>query len=709
MQQRARTIRLVRVAMAASLVLPCLIFAVASWRSYQSAHVLADERLIRSLDVQREQALKAFQLVDLALNTASDLTARLSDSDIRADAAHLHLQLKKIIDNVPVVQSLWIYGPDGRGLVTSWVHPPPDQSFADRDFFAAHTDRDPGTYYGQVYASVLGAESFFTVSRRLTREGRFVGVLAASVLPSNFFRFFSTLADTEGLQYALLRNDGTFLVRFPAAPAGAPDVLGPSTGFRRTIAAQPQGGLYVTSSPVDGIERRFAVRRFADTPLYLSAGITTAAIRAEWMSAMGAHLIFGIPATLLLFVTLVAVLRRTQSLYDEIDRRALAEESLRQSQRLDAIGRLTGGVAHDFNNLLMIIIGNLETAQRTLEQWSEGAQLRLARRVENAMHGAKRAATLTKRLLAFARQAPLDPTALDVNRLLYGVSDFLKRALGEHISLEVVGGAGVWPVEVDPAELETAILNLAVNARDAMREGGKLTVETGNSYLDQDYCRQHPDLRPGQYVLIAVTDTGSGMTRDVMDRAFEPFFTTKQSGEGTGLGLSQVYGFVKQSGGHVRIYSELGEGTTVKIYLPRFVGALPSPEPARSEASRGRAGECILVVEDDADVRAYVVETLTALGYDVLQAAGAEEALKIVEERDTIALLLTDVVMPGLNGRKLADAARDRRPGLKVVYMTGYSRNAIVHQGRLDPDVELLQKPVASDDLAAMVRKVLDA
>jgi signal transduction histidine kinase/CheY-like chemotaxis protein len=423
---------------------------------------------------------------------------------------------------------------------------------------------------------------------------------------------------------------------------------------------------------------------------------------------MAMHLIFGIPATLFLFVTLLAVLRRTRRLYAETDQRLAAEETLRQSQKLDAIGHLTGGVAHDFNNLLTIIIGNLEAAQRQVASLTDAVHLTLAQRIGNAMHGAERAATLTKRLLAFARQQPLNPAAIDVNRLLNGLADFLRRALGEDVSLEIVGAGGVWPVEADAAELEAAILNLAVNARDAMPDGGKLTIETANAYLDDGYCRQYPDVHPGQYVQVSVTDTGAGMTKAISERAFEPFFTTKHAGQGTGLGLSQVYGFVKQSGGHVKIYSEVGEGSTIKMYLPRFAGQASPSAGSESEPRRGHAGERILVVEDDADVRAYVVETLRALGYDVFEAAGGEQALALMDRQQNISLLLTDVVMPGQNGRKLAEAARVLQASLKVLYMTGYSRNAIVHQGRLDPGVELLQKPLTSEQLAATVRKVLD-
>jgi two-component system, NtrC family, sensor kinase len=708
MQARTLTIRLVRLAMAASLLAPTLLFAFAAWNSYRNLAALTDERLARSLDVEQEEAQRTFQLVDLALNSVKDLVADMSTDDIRRDQKRLHLLLQKLDAQIPLIQSIWIYDKDGRPLVSSWMEPAPDESFIDRDFIRAHLGSDNGTFYGQVYESRFGAQPFFTVSQRLVRDGVFVGVLEISVLPSNFFHFFATLAYAEGQQFSLIRNDGLFLARYPIAPPGAPTRLDENSGFRRTIARTPAGGLYTTLSPIDHIERRFAARRLGGTPLYVTTGFSTSVMRSEWLWGMATHLIYGVPVTLFLFFSLFAVLLRTRRLYAEINRRAAAEEALRQSQKLDAIGHLTGGVAHDFNNLLTIIIGNLEAAQRQLESWTDGAQIKLSRRLENAMHGAQRAATLTKRLLAFSRQQPLNPALLDVNRVLNGLSDFLRRALGEDVSLEIVGGGGVWPVEADAAELEAAILNLAVNARDAMLEGGKLTIEASNSYLDEAYCRQNADVQPGQYVQIAVTDTGSGMPKDVIERAFEPFFTTKESGQGTGLGLSQVYGFVKQSGGHVKIYSEAGEGTTIKIYLPRFFGKASATEENAAAPSRSRSGESVLVVEDDTDVRGYVVETLASLGYKVFEAAEAEIALRLLDENPSVHLLLTDVVMPGMNGRKLAEEARLRRPDLKILYMTGYSRNAIMHQGRLDIGVDLLQKPISSEQLARAVHKMLD-
>jgi signal transduction histidine kinase/CheY-like chemotaxis protein len=382
------------------------------------------------------------------------------------------------------------------------------------------------------------------------------------------------------------------------------------------------------------------------------------------------------------------------------------EEVLRQSQKMEAVGQLTGGVAHDFNNLLQVIIGNLDTITRALP-----AELpRLNKAAQSAMSGAKRAAALTQRLLAFSRRQPLDPKPIDVNALISGMSDLLHRSLGETVELEVVRAARLWTVEADANELESALLNLALNARDAMTQGGRLTIETSNSDIDRAYAATQSEVVPGQYVSISVSDTGSGMSDAVVAQAFEPFFTTKPVGQGTGLGLSQVYGFVKQSGGHVRIYSELGHGTTIRIYLPRLLRS--QPVDAREDQPfvlEGTFAETILVTEDDPDVRTYSVEALQELGYRVLEAADGPSSLQILERDPHIDLLFTDVVLPGgMTGAQLAAQARGRWPRLKVLFTTGYARNAIVHHGRLDPGVELITKPFTIAELAARVREVLE-
>ena len=385
-----------------------------------------------------------------------------------------------------------------------------------------------------------------------------------------------------------------------------------------------------------------------------------------------------------------------------------AREQLFQMQKFEAIGQLTGGIAHDFNNLLTIVIGNVEMAQRNVERNAAVSPQQMSRLLGNALMGAKRAATLTQRLLAFARRQPLDAKPLNVNKFIAGMGEFLQRSLGEHIQIEAVGGGGLWGVEVDAAQLESAILNLALNSRDAMPDGGKLTIEANNIYLDQRYSRFNPEILPGQYVAISVSDTGAGMSPETLARAFEPFFTTKIAGQGTGLGLSQVYGFVKQSGGNVKVYSEPGEGTTVKIYLPRLTGEAVDETTEAPEADAA-SGETILVTEDDPAVLDYVAEVLKDLNYQVLRAGDGNAALKYLQKETlSIDLLLTDVVMPGMNGRVLAEKASRLKPGIKVLFMTGYSQNAIVHQGRLDPGVQLIQKPLSQGQLASRIRDLLD-
>ncbi len=381
-------------------------------------------------------------------------------------------------------------------------------------------------------------------------------------------------------------------------------------------------------------------------------------------------------------------------------------QALFQSQKMEAVGQLTGGVAHDFNNLLTVILGGLDILSRSRTDGEPRAQ----RALNLARQAAERAASLTARLLAFSRRQPLKPVATDLNLLVRRMTELLHHSLGEQIEIEGVLSPRLWPVEVDQNQLETAVLNLAVNARDAMPEGGKLTVETANTYLDETYRETDTEVIPGQYVLLSVADTGAGMARDVLGHVFEPFFTTKDSGRGTGLGLSMVYGFVKQSGGHVTIYSEPGQGTCVKLYLPRYHGPdAPEQAVARSAAPGAVKDEVVLLVEDNEGVRAYAAMSLTELGYQVFEAVDAESALPLLQGEQRIDLLLTDVVLPGASGRVLADEALRLRPGLRVLFTTGYSRNAIIHHGRLDPGVELLPKPFTYDQLAADVRRVLDA
>ncbi|HKS55739.1 MAG TPA: ATP-binding protein [Steroidobacteraceae bacterium] len=390
---------------------------------------------------------------------------------------------------------------------------------------------------------------------------------------------------------------------------------------------------------------------------------------------------------------------------NEVTSRLRTEEALRQAQKMEAIGQLTGGVAHDFNNLLTAIIGGLDTIRRARPEDAS----RIQRATNMALQGAQRAANLTGRLLAFSRRQPLDPRSLDLNALVRDMTDLLHRTIGEQIELEGVLAPRLWRVEIDQNQLESAILNLAVNARDAMLDGGKLTIETANVALGDEHPQMDFEVMPGEYVALEVRDTGHGMSKDVLGRAFEPFFTTKEAGRGTGLGLSMVYGFAKQSGGHVSIDSEPGVGTAVKMYFPRFTGV--SDEAAQREYGpipRASDGEVILVVEDNDDVRNYSVMILSELGYQVLEAYDAESALLAMERAERVDLLFTDVILPGKTGRALADIAKSRWPRLLVLYTTGYARDAIVHHGRLDAGVQLISKPFTFEQLATRVREVLD-
>jgi signal transduction histidine kinase len=701
--RRDAAIRLFKVMLVVSLAVPVAMFSYAAWLTHRNAFAHADEQLSSSMDIISEQANKVFQSVDLTFTSVAAIVGDMADAEIKAQEAVLHDKLAQLEKALNAVDAVIITDKAGQTLVSSSIFPvPAGLSAADRDYFRAQLEHAVEPYVGAVVQSrVRINDSFFGVSRRRpSRNGEFNGIVAVLVTPKDFTEFYSRLSHGSEASYSLVRSDGVILARHPAPPGGV-EQLGPNTAFIQSLARQPEAGIVNTQS-IDGFERRVGYRKLGYADLYVSDGMPKSVIYVDWLQTISAHLIFGAPATALLLILILITMRRTDAFYQEAERRELAEQALRQSQKMEAVGQLTGGVAHDFNNLLTIIIGNLGIAKRGV------VEARAERALANALTGAERAAQLTQRLLAFARRQPLNPRAIDTNKLIVSMSDLLTRTLGENIQLETIGGAGLWNVEADASELEASLLNLAVNARDAMPSGGKLTIETSNAYLDDEYCRHHANVTPGQYVLVAVTDNGTGMSIETADKAFEPFFTTKETGKGTGLGLSQVYGFTKQSGGHVKIYSEPGEGTTIKMYLPRFEGdeaIAPAPE---GNSERGN-GETILIVEDDEGVRQYAAEILRDLNYTVIEAKDAASAIRLLDADKPFDLLLTDVVLPGKNGRELATEVERRRPGTKVIFMTGYSRNAIVHQGRLDPGIELIPKPLIEGVLARRIRQVLDA
>jgi PAS domain S-box-containing protein len=540
---------------------------------------------------------------------------------------------------------------------------------------------------------------------------------------AEFGAFFYNVTDGSGESYLLYTLSGVpkeAFSKFPM-PRNTP-IFGPTFAGEGIVRSDDitQDSRYGQLEPYRGMPPgHLPVRSYLAVPVISRQGSVMGGLffghsdpavftdRSErWLVALAADAAVAITNTVLTAELKQLNATLEQQVQERTEQLRKKDEALRQSQKMEVVGQLTGGVAHDFNNLLQVILGNLDTLTRALGPDAP----RLSRAAQNAKAGARRAAALTQRLLAFARRQPLDPKRIDVNALVSGMSDLLHRTLGETVELETVHAARLWPVEADANELESAILNLAINARDAMPSGGRLTIETNNVELDRAYAAAQSEVMPGQYVCIAVSDTGVGMDEETLSRAFEPFFTTKPVGQGTGLGLSQVYGYVKQSGGHIRLYSEVGQGTTVKIYLPRLLGeSLVNEARQENIVPEGSQTETVLVTEDDQDVRQFAVETLRELGYTVLQAADGPSALRIIKQSPPIDLLFTDVVLPGgMSGAQLAALARGHLPSLKVLFTTGYARNAIVHHGRLDQGVQLITKPYGMEDLAARVRDILD-
>jgi signal transduction histidine kinase/CheY-like chemotaxis protein len=391
---------------------------------------------------------------------------------------------------------------------------------------------------------------------------------------------------------------------------------------------------------------------------------------------------------------------------EEINARAKVEENLRQSQKMEAVGQLTGGVAHDFNNLLAAISGSLQMIESRMAQ---GRMETIDRYITAAQNAVKRAAALTHRLPAFSRRQTLDPKPTNVNRLIAGMEELIRRTVGPAIQMEVIGAGGLWPTLIDPNQLENALLNLCVNARDAMPDGGRLTIETANKWLD-DRAAKERELSPGQYVSLCVTDTGTGMAPTVIAHVFEPFYTTKPFGQGTGLGLSMIYGFARQSGGQIRIYSELGRGTTMCLYLPRYDRAEEESDPfaLRTENRPTGEGEVVLVIDDEPTIRMLVSEVLEEHGYVVVEASDGPSGMRILQSAARVDLLVTDVGLPnGTNGRQIAEAARQTRPGLKVLFITGYAENAVIGNGHLDKGMLVIAKPFEMDVLARKIKEIV--
>ncbi|WP_020173615.1 hybrid sensor histidine kinase/response regulator [Methyloferula stellata] len=697
----------------------CAATALVIWQ-LRTQEIRAAKRELITLDVLLvEETERALQSVDLVLRNlqekiAADGVTTVEDYVRTQSGQETHELLRSKITGIPQIQAVALIGADGHLINSSRDDLNPAINVSGRDYFEAMRGAPADAPFLADLAPTRGAQtwSMFLVRRVSAPDGTFLGLIRGSIDVGYFENLYKALEIGDGAAVALWREDGTLLARYPP-------VVGGARSFRsNVIAGRPHLGVpqtySVEHSSGDGLARLFATITAKQFPVVVTVGQTFDEILKDWRhvaTLIVASAILCITAVILSLWLLARQFAAYEALHIAMQQRGAAEaarieveEQLRQAQKLEAIGQLTGGIAHDFNNLLTAVMGNLELLIKHIGS----ADPRLPRWAKSAFEAAKRGAMLTQHLLAFSRRQPLDPKPTDIVQLLDSMLELLCRTLGENIEIKTMVADGLWRAFVDVNQLDNAILNIAINARDAMEGKGRLLIEAHNVVVDAETSAQL-DIESGGYVLVSISDTGKGIAKHVLDRVFEPFFTTKPIGQGTGLGLSQVYGFLKQTGGKAALESELGHGTTVRIYLPRAVADEPAVlRPASlAEKTKADAGSVILVVEDEDDVRAYMVEILIDLGHAVREARNATEALDILRRDQTIILLLTDIGLPGLNGRELAKQALILRPDLKTLFASGYARQAIMHNDRLDEGVELLVKPFTHEELAQKVRLVL--
>ncbi|HET7593934.1 MAG TPA: ATP-binding protein [Stellaceae bacterium] len=704
-QSRPGTLRPLKLLLAAVIVVPLALFGGAAWLNYRWSLEEAQAQLTRTTDAVHEHALKVFQTNELALDRIAERFGELDWRQIATDPA-VHAYLKHLAGDVPHAAVLGFIAPDGRVVATNLELPPVPAKR--HDFLRVPRGDDDDLFISELTIGNYTQHLQFLFIRYKPNSERTAdgGYILVSMRPE-YFRAYYDAAFGKDYAISIIRADGGILARYPELQLGT--VLAPDTGYRQAIAANPDHGEYRTHSAVDGAERLFSYAKLGDYPVYVAVGIDSATVTRRWLDKMASHLVFGAPATLGLIILTIVALRRTAreraallQANAEARRREELEASLYQAQKMEAVGQLTGGVAHDFNNLLTAIMGGLDTM---LQSGSLPHSLR--KQVAGAMRAAERGARLTQQLLAFSRQQMLHPEVVEVNRLLREFETLMRRAVGESIEFSVALDRDVDACRIDPAQFQSAILNLVVNARDATPAGGRVTLATSRLVLAKDAAPPDPEMAPGRYVVVSVGDTGTGMTADVRAQAFNPFFTTKEVGKGSGLGLSQVYGFTKQSGGHITIDSAPGRGTTVRLYMPGVAApvehaAVATGERAAPPASAGS----VLIVEDDEAVRETARQSLAALGYRTPTAVDAAAALAILRRGEPIDLLFTDIVMPGgMSGVELAHEARRLRGDLKVLLTTGY---AAVAESRADEDFAVLSKPYRQNELAERIAALLN-
>jgi two-component system NtrC family sensor kinase len=642
-----------------AVAVPILLFFYGSWATHEKLKGLVGERIERTLDILQEHALKVLQTTERLLYEADQLLADIPDKAIEARETELSDRLKDIQQAVPEVQSIWAFDREGRSLVSSTVVPIFGRiNNADRDYFKALQAGQKSVYVDKNVKAKIGDLTFFVVSRpRSATQGSFNGIIALTLPPKGLNEFYEKVARGSAIAAGLFRDDGSVLARYPTPP-GEPGTAQTNVTFLNALVRSPLHGSYITRSGVDGIDRVIAYRKLPGYRVYVTAAYEQSAIWKELFASISQMLMFGLPATMFLALVGWLALRRTASLVAEYEGRQRAEQALKQAQRLEALGRLTGGVAHDFNNLLMVVRGNAERLLRPCDLNSK--QERAVRSIMEASgHGEK----LTRQLLAFSRRSPIKTEVIDLRERVPQLEEMLRTSLTQQIKLGFEFPNDVWPIEADPADLDLAILNLSVNARDAMPDGGTLTLGARNASFEK-----------GQRVELFVRDSGSGISEEHLHRVFDPFFTTKPPGRGTGLGLSQVYGFVTQIGGDVSITTKTGHGTEVQLSFPRSIKA-KALEPDEKPTLVGRELK-ILFVEDNAAIAEVTKANLEADGHEVTLAIDGDHALRVLRS-DKFDLVFSDIVMPGaINGIELARRLKEAPEPVPVILATGYSEEA---------------------------------
>jgi signal transduction histidine kinase/CheY-like chemotaxis protein len=709
--------RPLRVLMTAAIVGPLLLFAAASTYEYRRVLGDAEQLAVNSASVLYEHALKVFETQVVVIDLIEQRVRDFTDAQIRAHEAELHRYLKEVAEPHEQINALWLFDEAGNGIASTRLYPVPASfSIADRDYYKAHQLPNSGLYVDKIVRGRASGDATFSVSRRRKlADGSAGSIILAAVYPKYFQDFYASVVPDLDATINLVRADGAILVRTPALPDDTAR-LAPDSPLL-WAGARADRGRYDAVSPFDGTTRLYSYRKLPKLPLYVVFGVGKQAVLVEWYRNAAIYGLLALLASIgLVTVTRLAMRRahaeqlavvRWQDAAEraegEMQRRIAAEAALRQAQKMEAIGQMTGGIAHDFNNLLMVVVGNLEM----LAQQADRPEI-VRQFAASALKAARRGGKLTVQLLAFGRRQMLQPEIIDPNHLIKDFTPLIRQAAGEMIEIRTILAPEIGYCRIDPAQFQASVLNLVLNGRDAMPRGGRITVETKNIAISAAETQGDPEFAAGSYVLVLISDTGIGMSADVLDKAFEPFFTTKEVGKGSGLGLSQVYGFAKQSGGHVRIESELGIGTTVKLYFPRSLerGAnQPTIERKRTIASS--AARTILLTEDSPEVLDTVAAMLRHLGYDAVTAKNAAEALAVLRSDRPIDALVTDVLMPGgMNGDELAREALRLRPGVRVLLTTGYAAQFAGEMPVITDDLPMIRKPYDRDDLAAKLKEI---